>query len=447
MNELTFGQLAVEIPLQVCFHMFYILPAAYLCFAAMGRDKLRYSIRCMALTTIGAVLLYAAIYFPLWYFWDVDNQITLLFFFVAAFLYYRHVAEENTYILLFVFLCAIFYSNLNALLFNILREILLPLSDFVVEHDLWRPVDLPIMAGVIAVTLPGAYWLIRKRVCPLLERARGGESLLLWLLPTAFLVLLVANISQDLYEWPAGSFYSFLVVLAVLSTLQSAAIMRQSKKSAQKEEALRQVDAQLKTQRERFKELLEYNRQVRVLRHDMRHHLLALEGMLAEGRYQEAENYLKEYGAAVEPAEGAPLCENYVADVIARHYQAKAAALGIRTDFLLSLPQACGVADADLCVVLGNLLENAVNASAAAAGDRFIRVRVRAEGEEVLIAVDNSCGEKEPSGGAGLGVPSVKAVARAYRGMARLARKGDVFEASVLLPRRRDSGNAKAGKY
>lgn len=435
MNKLTFAQLMLEIPLQVCFHLFYILPAAFLCFAAMGRDRLRYSPLRLTVTTIGAVLLYAALYFPLWYFWDVDNQFTLLLFFVLAFLYYRRAAKENTYILLFVFLCAIFYSNLNALLFNILQELLFPVSAFVEEHDLWRPVDLPVMAGCIVLTLPAVTWLIRKKVCPLLEKARGGESLLLWLLPTAFLALLVANISQDLYEWPKGSFYSFLVVLMVLSTLQSAAIMRQSKKSAQREEALHQVDAQLKTQRERFGELLEYNRQVRVLRHDMRHHLLALEGMLTEERYQEAANYLKEYGATVEPAEGAPLCENYVADVIARHYQAKAATLGIRTDFLLSLPQACGVADADLCVVLGNLLENAVNACGAA-GEPFIRMRVKVEGEELLIAIDNSCGEKEPAGGAGLGIPSVKAVARTYGGMARLTRKGNVFEASVLLTRK-----------
>lgn len=439
MNELTFVQLAMEIPLQVCFHLFYILPAAFLCFAAIGRDKLRYSPVQLTLTTIGTTLLYAALYFPLWYFWNIDNQFTLLLFFVLAFLYYRRAAKENTYILLFVFLCAIFYSNLNALLFNILRELLFPVSAFVKEHDLWRLIDLPIMTGCIVLTLPAVTWLIRKKVCPLLERARGGESLLLWLLPTAFLVLLVANSSQDLYEWPAGSFYSFLIVLVVLSTLQSTAIMRQSKKSAQKEEELRQVDAQLKTQRERFGELLEYNRQVRILRHDMRHHLMVLEGMLTERRYHEAENYLKEYGAKVEPTEGALLCENYVTDVIARHYQAKAAAQGIKTDFLLSLPQACGVADADLCVVLGNLLENAVNACGGAAGDKFIRVRVKTEGEDVLIAIDNSCGEKETTSGMGLGIPSVKVIAHAYGGMARFVRKKDIFESSVLLTKKSES--------
>lgn len=436
MNDLTFAQLTREFCLQIPMQMLYILPAAWLCFFTVGRDKLLRSPRRLALESVGAVLAYAVAYFFLWLFFHVSNPITLLPFLALSFLYFRHVTKENGYILLFIFLCAVFYSNLNQTLFRALSQSLFPASPFALQHDLWRPADALVMAGTTAATLPAVSWLMCRKVRPLLEKTRGGESVLLWLLPTGFILLLAVNVTQDLYAWVEDGIVSFLVIIAVLSTLQSAAVMRQSRKSAQREEALRQVDAQLKTQRERFGELLEYNRQVRVLRHDMRHHLLALEGMLAEGRYTEAENYLKEYGATVEPTEGPPLCENYVADVIARHYQAKAAALGVRTDFLLSLPQACGVADADLCVVLGNLLENAVNACGGAAGGKFIRVRVKAEGEEVLIAIDNSCGEKAPSGGAGLGIPSVKAVARAYGGMARLARKGDVFEASVLLTRK-----------
>lgn len=433
MNELTFAQLVVEFCLQMLMQTLYILPAAWLCFFTVGRDKLLRSPLRLVLESVGAVLLYAVAYFFLWLYFDVSNPIALLSFLALAFLYFRHVTEENGYILLFIFLCAIFYSNLNQSLFRALSEWLFPVSEFELAHDLWRPVDAVVIAGTIAATLPAASWLMCKKVRPLLENAWGGESVLLWLLPTGFILLLAVNVTQDIYVWVEDSIVSFLVIIAVLSTLQSAAVMRQSRKSAQKEEALRQVDAQLKMQRERFGELLEYNRQVRVLRHDMRHHLLALEGMLAEGRYQEAVSYLKEYGVAVELTEGAPLCENYVADVIVRHYQAKAAALNIKTDFLLSLPQECGVADADLCVVLGNLLENAVNACSTAEGEPFIRVRVKEEGEEVLIAVDNSCGEKEPIGGAGLGIPSVKAVAHTYGGMARLTRKGDIFETSVLL--------------
>lgn len=440
MNELTFTQLAVEFCLQILMQTLYILPAAWLCFFTVGRDKLLRSPRRLALESVGAVLLYAAVYFFLWLYCDISNNIALLPFLALAFLYLRYVTEENGYALLFIFLCAIFYATLNQTLFRALSGLLFPVPAFELEHDLWRPVDAVVMTGTTAATLPAVSWLMSRKVRPLLEKARGGESVLLWLLPTGFILLLAVNATQNLYIWVEDNIVNFLVIIAILSTLQSVAIMRQSKKSAQREEALRQADAQLQTQRERFGELLEYNRQMRVLRHDMRHHLTALEGMLAEGRYQEAASYLKRYGAKAELTEGAPLCENYVADVIARHYQVKAAALGIQTDFLLSLPQTCGVADSDLCVVLGNLLENAVNACGAAAGEKFIRVRVKAEGEEVLIAIDNACGEKDPSGGAGLGIPSVKAVARAYGGMTQLARKGNMFEASVLLPKKPEGG-------
>lgn len=50
-----------------------------------------------------------------------------------------------------------------------------------------------------------------------------------------------------------------------------------------------------------------------------------------------------------------------------------------------------GVAEDDLSVLLGNLLENALHACGeVVSGKRLIRVRIKQEGQELFIAVDNS---------------------------------------------------------
>lgn len=80
----------------------------------------------------------------------IANSIALLPFLVLAFLYLRHVSEENTYMLLFVFLCAMFYAYLNLVLLRFMLESLFPISQFDSDHDLWRITDVFVMAGPVA---------------------------------------------------------------------------------------------------------------------------------------------------------------------------------------------------------------------------------------------------------------------------------------------------------
>ncbi|MGI6153382.1 MAG: ATP-binding protein [Christensenellaceae bacterium] len=109
--------------------------------------------------------------------------------------------------------------------------------------------------------------------------------------------------------------------------------------------------------------------------------------------------------------------------------------LGISTDFRLALPANPGVESVDLCVILGNLLENALNACAAQTkGKKFIRTLAKVEGMEILICVENSYDSTiEYSNHEGLGIPSVNTIAGKYGGVASFERKDKQFCASVLL--------------
>ena len=98
-------------------------------------------------------------------------------------------------------------------------------------------------------------------------------------------------------------------------------------------------------------------------------------------------------------------------------------------------------------MVFGNCLKNAVEACGRLPrGEGFITVKAQFDGDMLGFTVDNSFdGEIRKDGdlflsgkreGAGIGIASVRAVARKYGGLTRFEAKDGAFQASVLLSRR-----------
>jgi sensor histidine kinase regulating citrate/malate metabolism len=213
------------------------------------------------------------------------------------------------------------------------------------------------------------------------------------------------------------------------------AMLKKSIEHTQASEQLRMTEALLSIQSERFAEIAAHIDEIKLMRHDMRHHLHTISGLLSEKLYSEAEEYLRAYAGTAEPMEE-PLCSCHAVDVIVRLYRSKAESADIQTEIRLGLSEKPGVAETDLCIVLGNLMENAINACLEADGERRLSVIAKTEGSEILIAVDNTCRAENPVSSresSGLGIPSVQAIANKYGGMARFERKGARFMASVLL--------------
>jgi sensor histidine kinase YesM len=101
------------------------------------------------------------------------------------------------------------------------------------------------------------------------------------------------------------------------------------------------------------------------------------------------------------------------------------------------------VSDADLCIVFGNCVENAIEACQRAGGERFIRIKSIIIGDMLAVTIDNSFDgilnqnnntyQSRKHNGEGIGISSVKAVARKYGGDAKFESKANVFQASVIL--------------
>ena len=194
----------------------------------------------------------------------------------------------------------------------------------------------------------------------------------------------------------------------------------------------------------RYRELREHMDATRQLRHDFRQHLHVIAGLSEAKKYDKLNDYLAEYeGRLASPH--TMLCANAALDAIAGHYQRIAETQNTRIFWRLDLPERLPLDEVDLCMMLGNLLENALRAVCALPVEaREVRVVSGMIGGAMLgLSVENGyVGEIDfaPNGlptshkkDHGVGLASVAATVKRHNGTLSIAAKDGVFSAHILL--------------
>ena len=208
--------------------------------------------------------------------------------------------------------------------------------------------------------------------------------------------------------------------------------------------ALIQENQMLELESRRYTQLREYMAQTRRLRHDFRQHLHVIAGLSESGKMEELRAYLKQYESEFVEAH-ATFCANGAMDAIAGYYAATAAQKHIPLVWQLNLPEKLPMREADLCMVLGNLLENALRASERLPED-IRRVSVICQmlspammGLIVENRYDGQLSKREGKllstshPGFGTGLLSVETVAKKYHGQMTVETENGVFRVNVLL--------------
>lgn len=203
---------------------------------------------------------------------------------------------------------------------------------------------------------------------------------------------------------------------------------------------LSQARTQINMQKEYYDALSLQMNEIRSIRHDMHHFVGVLRRLSEEKRYEELNEFLGEYA---EKAEMEPLpvfCENIVANSILGYYSLRLKELGIPFRCSVSIPKQLWVSDGDICVILGNALDNAIEACDRLNDrkDRFIAVEVRNVKGQLLVKVQNSYNgilikkgshyhTTKESSHHGIGLGNIHKVAEAYGGFVRIEHTMEVF--------------------
>jgi sensor histidine kinase YesM len=141
---------------------------------------------------------------------------------------------------------------------------------------------------------------------------------------------------------------------------------------------------------EHSKAQIEYAEAVKALKHDLKNHIIALKSFLDEDKNDEAKTHINNL---LKQADDSKIVNtnNFTIDAIINYKLnlAETHSIGCRTS--LKIPPNLTIASEDVCVILGNLLDNAIEASLKIEkGKRFININMTYDKGNLYILVSNA---------------------------------------------------------
>lgn len=147
--------------------------------------------------------------------------------------------------------------------------------------------------------------------------------------------------------------------------------------------------------------------EAQVVRREMAAALEGLAAELAEGAKAEEGAAVGESSARSAMDIAAPrldrYCANEVADALLALKAERARAEGTAFSVEAVVPADLSIDDVDLCAMLSNLVDNALNGAREVAGGRFVSIRASVRGAMLVVTVENSFREQGRDGAPGSG--------------------------------------------
>lgn len=195
-----------------------------------------------------------------------------------------------------------------------------------------------------------------------------------------------------------------------------------------------------------YDEVQNIYRQMRGWRHDYHNHIQVMKAHMARGRTEELDTYLNELDTDLTSVDTIIKSGNIMLDAILNSKLSLAAAKRIAISAKATAPESVGVSDIDLCVIVGNLLDNAMEACMKIQDEsaRFIRVYIGIFKGQFYISASNAVGadirksggryQTTKSGSHGFGLMRVDRVVEKYGGYVNRQNEDGVFATEVMLP-------------
>lgn len=378
-----------------------ILPFAFLCFYPFSARLKSSKRRVTVLSVCGilflgllftAVCLWLQTFVPAGQQLFIDANCVFMVCLIPCFVWYFCIVEEIWQKKLLVFAFALTGALAMTSVCNILE------TWFIIDAPYdglpYSKTTIPLLSAVTAVVLPVLWLLMKYRYIPVSDALVPKENKLLSMLSILlFIVLASGLISIDymhIYN-PMSLFLFGALWLAVFVIYDVCFQMfRLSHAKMQSQQKLSQMRFQMEIQHEQYKRFSDNMENSRKVRHDFRHHMVALEGFLNRGDLEGAKQYISEYVRMIDESAVPNLCKNPVVNAIVSYYQSCAREAGVSFAAHIALPGEIAIKDADLAVLLGNLLENAEEAAVRADSEhRFINLNIICSGQMMAVTIDN----------------------------------------------------------
>lgn len=303
-----------------------------------------------------------------------------------------------------------------------------------------------------AISLSAAYILIRVTAA-LLKKTKPTFPKVQMIMLTAYDTFMITMagffwpnieiIPEESFSARNVSLWSFLAMIFIISTISIYFIFH--KKLLISKFDLLVSENKLNEQRRQMENIKEQEYQIRRIRHDFKNHVTTGLALMREGKIQDADNYFSEF------------LDSELTE--ARHYintgyEALNAVvnrkIGECTDNNIKVSTAVSasldnVAEMDLCIVLFNLFDNAIEASGKVNGDRLIKLDIFQKKSYLVVRIQNTVDgnvladnpelktTKKDNKNHGVGLNTIKDIVKRYNGIFETEEENNMFEVDVWL--------------
>lgn len=321
-----------------------------------------------------------------------------------------------------------------------------PYLNLVIKRDMHR------FIGVIIIQIILFYltrFIIKRRHQRGNYTMKWNEWIILLIIPIVsiftmtFVLLVSINAEQELTQ--IQQIYSVMAIIGIMITnilVYGLYIKLQKEhKNQMNYEILQQILSDREKSIEEAKILYQ---SIRSMRHDLKQHNGVILTMLYNKRYEKAIKYLEEYDGIVnENILNKVFCNNDVVNYLINSKYKMCREREIDTYFFIKndIP---AVSDLDLCVLLGNALDNAIE-GCCSNQKKEIYLELRLIDNFFMIIVKNTiCNSvlannpqlnstKKEKGKHGLGIASMREVIKKYKGSIDFREENGLFCCNILL--------------
>ena len=195
-----------------------------------------------------------------------------------------------------------------------------------------------------------------------------------------------------------------------------------------------------------FDEVENMYKQIRGWRHDYRNHIQVMKTYAVSGDLESVTRYLDELETDLATIDTVIKTGNKMTDAILNSKISLAKSRNVPVDITADISVALTVAEIDLCIIIGNLFDNAIDANLALPEEeRMIRIYIEMKGSQLYMSFTNMTATKKQQkeagkfmtskgDGHGFGLVRIDNIITRYGGYINRNSEDGAFTTEILLP-------------
>ncbi len=272
-----------------------------------------------------------------------------------------------------------------------------------------------------------------------------------------YLLMIILFVSVYYSDSFMNIFFTSLII-CFLANVGLVIAMKKLTKASIANEKLFFYEKLLEVQLEHYRQLGEYNSNIKTYKHDMKNQIQTIYTLIDNKELYEARKHADELSLNIDSAVPAQFCDNLIIDALLQNKHLEAENSEIKMELIVQLGYETGISDLHLCSIFSNLIDNALQACKNISDPNitpYIVVKCYEKAGFLIIKVINSKQNKiklsktnkllttKNAPEHGLGLTIVDNITKLYDGELRVHFNDKEFESIAALNMESNSNNSQ----